>query len=155
LSLCLPVVAPKFSHGREPLESASKEATSFEEPALRTLLLAVRLVHDRAVFSRLPPEASNQRLFYRYFDDGKSLHEAFATGGAMILPRVGGATLCNLASLAIRLSRSPPGTTRRHQVGTNPLISAMFPHIYIYIEREVAFIGANLMTGGPASRTRP
>jgi len=79
------VVAPNFSRGREPPESASKEATSFEEPALRTLLLAVRLVHDRAVFFATRPEASNHGFFYRYFDDGKSLHEAFARGGAMIL----------------------------------------------------------------------
>jgi hypothetical protein len=64
---------------------ASKEATPFEEPALELSCWRLAQFMDRAVFSQLRPGASNHGFITATSMGGKSLHEAVATGGAMIL----------------------------------------------------------------------
>jgi hypothetical protein len=76
---------PEYLAGsRELPDTASEEATPFEEPPQQ--LPGVQLApFATEPFFRDSILSLQPRLYYRYYDDGKSLHEALATGGAMIV----------------------------------------------------------------------
>ena len=68
----------------EPVDNASEEPVPIEEPSVqlpgwRLAEAASEPFFRDSVFSLQP------RLYYRYLDDGKGLHDALAAGGAMIL----------------------------------------------------------------------
>jgi outer membrane porin, OprD family len=69
---------------REPAESASEEASPIEEPVLelrgwRIAQYSTEPFFRDSIFSLEP------RFYYRYLDNGSGVHEAFATGGALVL----------------------------------------------------------------------
>jgi hypothetical protein len=69
---------------REPVDTAAEEASPFEEitaqpPGWRLAQFATEPFFRDSILSLEP------RFYYRYLDDGKGLHEAVATGGAIIL----------------------------------------------------------------------
>ena len=69
---------------REPAETASEQVSPIEEPLmpLRGWRLAQRSTEP---FFRDSILSLEPRFYYRYLDDDKGLHEAFAGGGALIL----------------------------------------------------------------------
>jgi len=67
----------------EPVETASEEASPFDEPALQ--LQGWRLAQQSTEpFFRDSVFSLEPRFYYRYLDNGKSISEAFTAGGAMI-----------------------------------------------------------------------
>jgi hypothetical protein len=69
---------------REPAESASDEASPIEEPLLE--LRGWRLAqHSTEPFFRDSVFSLEPRFYYRYLGNADGRHEAFATGGALLL----------------------------------------------------------------------
>lgn len=81
--LCQASPPEYLAASREPVETASEEASPFDEPVLQ--LQGWRLAQQSTEpFFRDSVFSLEPRFYYRYLDNGKSISEAFTAGGAMI-----------------------------------------------------------------------